>query len=224
MKKTAAGSQKVLPGAQPIVNKPTEYVNHSLQQPKKHPEFIRNVFYVNVTDVHTNDIQGATPLSNQQIPKPEPDPEIVQHLKREELEGKFSKLRGSFLSAATSHYRDTNKRRFKHVNPRITAPGEQVPVIFDVDETKLANSYMRIVTTAHGEYVEIQKQQLAIPVSEFTACPPSKLTGEYQWLGFVYKGHNIYWAGLVSPMMETKKREGTLCDEHQQSQTKIQKT
>ena len=75
------------------------------------------------------------------------------------------------------------------------------------DGILIANGYVRVAGSSHGDYVEISPSQLAIDTKEFTQQRDSKLTAEYRWICLRYLGHCVYYAGdsLATPKAATEQ-------------------
>lgn len=130
-------------------------------------------------------------------------PEVITCLQKEETEGKFRRLPVVHMHIVAGFYREKSKDRFMHINPMLSAPMASITVYLGLDiktpGLRIATGYTRIVSSAHGEFVEFPLSKLAIPVRELSRQNPSAWTTEFQWIGYKYRGFNVYYSDLYPP-------------------------
>jgi hypothetical protein len=133
---------------------------------------------------------------------PKAEPTMMEYLQLEETDGKYRRLAAPQLSLATNYYRTQSKVRFEYLNPKFGLPaGTKLAVhLGDIGTNMLiANGYTRLVSCAHGEFVEITQQQMIIPIAQLTRQAPTAWTTEYRWTCYKYRGHTIYYADILPP-------------------------
>jgi hypothetical protein len=127
---------------------------------------------------------------------------LMDELQKEETdEGKFRILGKGFNAEAIRAQAQLVSGRIQHINPLLTQgvsskqsktdgslavyrgnPG----IRYSLPE-KIANYYNRVVTTAHGFYVEIPPAALAIPYSSLDRQPDDKRCEAYGWTKFTWR-------------------------------------
>jgi hypothetical protein len=69
--------------------------------------------------------------------------------------------------------------------------------LYFLDETLFATGYQRIVHGGRGDYVELQKTDIVLPLkSHFSQPVPNQITNEsfyYYWLEPVGRTEKVYW-------------------------------
>lgn len=133
---------------------------------------------------------------------------IVNEIREEETQGLFRKIDGNFAKKAISFYEDQNRGHYKYLNPFISAPGVQFYIVILNTDIRVANGYMKILTTPHGFFVQIHKSQLVIPYSNLIITRGSPIATTFGWLTFRYHKIEIYYAGS-NPIYKKKTGDCT---------------